>query len=133
MSTVLVPNAMGLYYEIEAATTLAETEQGQGYTDVPHAGIPSKTHSHNMAISIRGGGGAIKKRGTGNLTGSGEHQADSTNAGRHLNAYAPMEFVTSAEFCRCLYIISQTGPPLEMRKFDWDRIQNRTQEITRTC
>jgi hypothetical protein len=28
-------------------------------------------------------------------------------------------FVTSAEFCRCLYTISQTGLPLEMRKFDW--------------
>ena len=120
MSTVLVPNAMGLYYEITAATALAETEQGQGYTDGPHAGIPfqpSKTHSHNMAISIRGG--KIKKRGTGNLTGSGEHQADSTNAGRDVSTYAPMAFVTSAEFCRCLYIISQIGLPLELRKFDW--------------
>ena len=120
MSTVLVPNAMGLYYEIVAATALAETEQGQGYTDGPHAGIPfqpSKTHSHNMAIAIRGG--KVKKWGTGNLTGSGEHRDESTNAGRNVDDYAPMEFVTSAEFCRCLYIISQTGEPLELRKFDW--------------
>ena len=91
MSTVLVPNAMGLYYKIVAATALAETEQGQGYTDGPHAEIPfqpCKTHSHDIAIAIRGG--KVKKRGTGNLTESGEHRDESTNAGRNVENYAPI-------------------------------------------
>jgi hypothetical protein len=33
-----------------------------------------------------------------------------------------MEFATSAEFCRCLYIISQIGLPLELRRFDWSEV-----------
>jgi hypothetical protein len=52
MSTVLVPNAMSLYYEIIAATALAETEHGQGCIDDPHAGTPfqpCKTHSCNIS------------------------------------------------------------------------------------
>ena len=146
MSTVLVLNAMGLYYEITAATALAETEQGQGYTDGPHAGIPfqpCKTHSHNMAISIRGG--KIKKRGTGNLTGSGEHRADSTNADRNIDEYAPsgvchvrgvlpvpLHYLPDRAAARNVQVRLGSDPKSDPRNY-WDLLNLRASGNSRDC
>ena len=118
LSTVLKPHAKGFHDEIRKAIELAEAEVSESYIDGPHAGPPfepSIAHSCNI-ITIRDG--KLKQRGVGNLTGRGDLEEFSTNAGRDIEDLS-LEYVTSADFCRALFVISLAGVALEVRKFDW--------------
>ena len=119
LSTVLKPHAKGFHDEIRKAIELAEAEVSESYIDGPHAGPPfepSIAHSCNIVITIRDG--KLKQRGVGNLTGRGDLEEFSTNAGRDIEDLS-LEYVTSADFCRALFVISLAGVALEVRKFDW--------------
>ena len=119
MSTVLKPHAKGFFDDVKAAIELAEAEVGESYINGPHAGHPfepSISHSCNLVITIRNG--KLKQRGVGDLTGRGDLEEYSTNAGREIDDLS-LEYVTSADFCRALFVISLIGIALEIRKFDW--------------
>ena len=119
MSTVLKPHAKGFFDDVKAAIALAEAEVSESYINGPHAGHPfepSISHSCNLVITIRNG--KLKQRGVGDLTGRGDLEEYSTNAGREIDDLS-LEYVTSADFCRALFVISLIGIALEIRKFDW--------------
>ena len=98
---------------------MAKTEVSESYINGPHAEPPfepSISHSCNIVITIRNG--ALKQRGVGDLACRGDLEEFSTNAGRDIEDLS-LEYVTSAEFCRALFVISLIGLALEVRKFDW--------------